>query len=69
VYAYTKEYKTERAVVILNFTRDNVTYEVPDEMGSLDKPLSQIGNYGDVKATGRKINLRPYEGIVIVMQN
>jgi len=68
VFAYVKEYKNERILVLLNFTKDAVTYTLPKEAGDLSNVSDFIANYKgtlpDVKSG--KVGLRPYEALVIV---
>ena len=70
VFTYTKEYEEERAIVILNFTQEDVVYDLPSEAGSLDKARGHIGNYpgGLPSIDGRNFSLRPYEAVVLVFQ-
>jgi oligo-1,6-glucosidase len=73
VYAYTKTYAGEHLLVVLNFSSDTVTYTLPDDVNGViaDKVIDSIGNYSDRTATnafesGRRVELRAYEGIVVV---
>lgn len=68
VYSYTKDYKTERTIVLLNFSKTAVSYDVPAEAGSLETPSSFIGNYSSPNPTfkDRRVNLRPYEAMAFV---
>jgi len=71
VYAYTKEYKNERTVVVLNFTKEQVVYEVPEEVGKLNSPVASIGNRleGLPRINGRDIHLRPYESLAMIFHD
>jgi len=68
VFAYTKEYKNERLVVVMNFTKEDVKYNLPEDAGSLDQVTDQIGNIPDGKVTinGRVFELRPYEAVSLI---
>ena len=68
VFVYTKEYKSERIVVAMNFTKEEVEYGLPDEVGPLDHVVDQICNIPNGKPTieGRSFKLRPYEAVVLV---
>jgi len=71
VYAYTKEYKNERAVVVLNFTKEHVVYRVPEDAGKLDSPAASIGNRleGLPKIDARDIHLREYEALIMIFHD
>jgi len=68
VFAYVKAYKDERMLVLLNFTKDAVSYTLPKEAGDLSNVSDSIGNYRgplpDLKSG--KVELRPYEALVVV---
>ncbi|TKA43122.1 hypothetical protein B0A54_06070 [Friedmanniomyces endolithicus] len=68
VFAYVKEYEDERMLVLLNFTKEAVTYPLPKEAGDLRNVKDSICNYNgplpDMK--DEKVELRPYEALVIV---
>ncbi|KAK0947534.1 hypothetical protein LTR29_001142 [Friedmanniomyces endolithicus] len=68
VFAYVKEYKDERILVSLNFTKEAVSYTLPKEAGDLSSVSNFIDNYSgplpDVKSG--KVELRPYEALVVV---
>jgi alpha-glucosidase len=49
----------EKAFVVLNFTAEEQTYEVPQEVGNVEAVL-------DTRADGNKGTLKPYEGRLYV---
>ncbi|ORY23124.1 alpha-glucosidase [Naematelia encephala] len=70
IYAYTKDYKEERSLVLLNFSKKSEAYAVPAEVGLPEKITDFIGNFpGDTPdVQGGTMRLRPYEAIVLVYQ-
>lgn len=71
VFVYTKEYKRERMVVVMNWTKEEVVYELPEDAGALDKVTDQICNIPEGKSAieGRTFKLRPYEAVVLVCED
>ncbi|KAK3110623.1 hypothetical protein LTR53_014895, partial [Teratosphaeriaceae sp. CCFEE 6253] len=69
VFSYIKEYQSECLLVVLNFTKEPVTYALPEEAGVIRKATDFIGNRSTTlpDLESRKIELRPYEGYVIAM--
>ncbi|KAK5715618.1 hypothetical protein LTR15_010264 [Elasticomyces elasticus] len=68
VFAYTKSYKTERLLVLLNFTKESVSYTLPEQAGEVDDMKDLIGNYTSgppEHIEDRVVKLRPYEALVI----
>lgn len=58
-------------MVILNFTKDEVSYDVPEEVGSLTQSVAQIGNYPGKSSmfSKRTLSLKPYEALVLVFED
>ncbi|KAK3111322.1 hypothetical protein LTR53_013545 [Teratosphaeriaceae sp. CCFEE 6253] len=69
VFSYIKEYQSERLLVVLNFTKEPVTYGLPEKAGDVRKITDFIGNRSSTlpDLDSQKIELRPYEGYVIAM--
>lgn len=70
VFAYTKIYKGQKLVVVLNFKKDGATYhQIPPIAGSFE----HIGNYevanDFASLSDGKIELRPWEAVVISPSN
>ena len=71
VYSYLKEYDTERMIVLLNFTKEDVSYSIEPRIGAETELKAYIDNYpGDMPdfSDGR-VQLRPYEALVIVFSD
>jgi len=68
IYAYTKDYEAERTIVLLNFTKDQLSYPLPPQVGSIGPVTAFIDNYpGELPdVTKQQVDLRPYEALVIV---
>lgn len=64
VYCYERELNGQKLLVVLNFKKENVDFEIPQEFQGTDKKIL-IANYSDSKAED-KLNLRPYEAIVMI---
>jgi len=62
VYAYTRGEGTEKVLVILNFSKDKVTWDLPAGLAVEEKPL--LNNYPTFSANG-PIALEPYQAIVV----
>jgi oligo-1,6-glucosidase len=62
VYAYTREWKGKKFLVLLNFSEQNATYSIGMD---LSKAEVKIHNYEDVAKAGM---LRPFEAIVYEMR-
>ncbi len=61
LYVYTRSLDEQKLLVICNFTKDAVEYQVPDEFAGAQ---TLIGNYDRNKADGT-IELKPYEALVL----
>lgn len=61
LYVYTRTLEEKKLLVICNFTKETVSYEIPAEFGGA-KVL--IGNYGRSEAEGT-IEVKPYEALVL----
>ncbi|CAE6377354.1 unnamed protein product [Rhizoctonia solani] len=63
VFMYTREHQGEKALVIMNFSRDEVTATLPESLGTTAKFI--IGNIAQKEPTFEaKVSLKPYEGQV-----
>ncbi|KAG8769638.1 hypothetical protein FRC12_004832 [Ceratobasidium sp. 428] len=66
IFAYTREYEGTKALIVMNFSRENVSYELPDGLAvSHSKIISGnvLSGQEDSKL-GAKLKLEPYEGQV-----
>ena len=68
IYAFTRTLRDERLLVILNFTRNNPVFALPDSIAFSGKELV-ISNYPvDSGEDIRKLTLRPYEARVYMLR-
>ncbi|WP_035101624.1 glycoside hydrolase family 13 protein [Aneurinibacillus terranovensis] len=64
VYAYTRTFENETILVILNFTRETVPFELPDSLSNATAQV-MIRNYQtDRSETIHSLILQPYEALV-----
>ncbi len=65
IFAYLRNYKNEKLLVINNFYGKESLFKLPTELKLDDyKNKILISNYKDSPTNFREINLRPYESIV-----
>ncbi|KAH7330600.1 glycoside hydrolase family 13 protein [Rhizoctonia solani] len=63
IFMYTREHKGERALVVMNFSRDETTVTLPESLGTAAKFVA--GNIIQQEPKfDKKVALRPYEGQV-----
>jgi len=62
IFAYTREWKNEKLIVVNNFYAKEVSIKLPVE--GAENPQILISNYTDSSKRLNKITLRPYESIV-----
>ncbi len=62
LYVYTRTLEEQKMLVICNFTKEEVSYEIPTEFGGKQVLIS---NYGRDGAEGT-ITLKPYEALVLL---
>lgn len=65
IYCYGRELDGKRLLVVLNFKKEEVDFEIPLELRETHKEIL-ISNYRDVKM-GDSFTLRPFEAIVFMM--
>ncbi len=65
IYCYGRELDGKRLLVVLNFKKEEVDFEIPLELRETHKEIL-ISNYSDVKM-GDSFTLRPFEAIVFMM--
>lgn len=65
VYAYTRELDGKKVMVLLNFKAGTTSITL-DEAMSIDKTM--INNFPDLTLEGKKVVLRPYQGVVLEMK-
>lgn len=62
LFAYTKEYKGQKLLVVNNFSSETVKWSAPQEnLGKLERVL---GNYEQTKVDDGAMSLKPWEGVV-----
>lgn len=64
VYAYTREWKGQKWLVVLNFSEISSDFEY--EIGSAISNV-MINNYDEVAVSGKTINLKPYQAVVFAL--
>ncbi|UJL47004.1 alpha,alpha-phosphotrehalase [Virgibacillus sp. NKC19-16] len=62
LFAYTRNWKGERLIVVSNFYAEEVTVNLPIDSPKPDRIL--LSNYSDSQNLGEQLTLRPYESIV-----
>lgn len=62
VYAYTRELKRKKILVLLNFSKDNA---IPMVDLAIDTATMLIGNYATAQSNQDQVILRPYEAMVL----
>lgn len=62
VYAYTREDKGRKVLVLLNFSKAETLFTI-DDLKLTGKVL--INNFSTVKINGQNISLAPYQGVII----
>ena len=68
IYVYTRTLESQKLLVLLNFTNENQSFDVPaDLQGKKNEIL--ISNYEANTEYGSTISLKPYEAIVYLIQN
>jgi oligo-1,6-glucosidase len=68
VYAYTRTYESQTLLVVLNFSKEHQTFEVPAELHGKASDII-ISNYDDNAALASHLPLKPYEAIVYSIKN
>ncbi|MHA6248045.1 alpha-amylase family glycosyl hydrolase [Pontibacter sp. CAU 1760] len=61
VYAYTRTLGDEKMLVLLNFSEQEPSITLPDDLKLKDVV---INNYDAVKATGKRVTLKPYQAVI-----
>ncbi|UQZ35837.1 glucohydrolase [Paenibacillus sp. PK3_47] len=67
VYAYTRTLEDEQWLILLNFSADPQSVELPQELAAVTSTI--IGNYADEPAAAERETLRPYEARVCRLGN
>jgi oligo-1,6-glucosidase len=60
IYAYTRELKEERWLIVLNHCDNENTYELPKQLAHYKRELL-LGNYADIQESGAVLRMRPHE--------
>ncbi|WAA11860.1 glycoside hydrolase family 13 protein [Fervidibacillus halotolerans] len=63
IFAYMRMYENEKLLILCNFTDQNRSYQLPNNIFHPVEPL--IWNYPDLDDWEEMITLRPYEAIVL----
>ncbi len=62
VYAYTRSLNTEKFLVLLNFSKENATFDLPQ---AVDAEAVLINNYDGFNPDQQKANLKPYQAVIV----
>lgn len=67
IFAYTRSFGEEKVLVVANFRKEEVGWEVPSEVDvQADQVL--ISNYDGLKVKGTKLDLRPFESFAVIVK-
>lgn len=66
VFAYTRTFGEQKAVVVANFRKHNLTWTVPSGM-TLQKDKVLISNYADPSFKDNSVSLRPFEAFACLV--
>jgi len=62
IFAYTRTYEGEQLLVVSNFTKNELSYNVPEKLMDYSSSSLMIGNYKDVdEHLKQKLTLNPFE--------
>jgi len=62
VYAYTRSLNNENFLVLLNFSKENATFNLPQ---AIDAEAVLINNYDGFNTDQQKANLKPYQAVIV----
>lgn len=62
VYAYTRSYKNEKMLVLLNFSEEEANIKLPD---TLNSGAALINNYDSIDLEGNTASLKPYQAVIL----
>lgn len=62
IYAYTRVLDEDKLLVLLNFTKDEVKFELPKGINLKENIF--INNYNDFKIENDSIKLQPYQAVI-----
>ena len=68
IYVYTRTLESQKLLVVLNFTKEEQTFEVPAELQGKKNEIL-ISNYEVSEGYGSSISLRPFEAIVYKIED
>ncbi|WLR57027.1 alpha-glucosidase [Mesobacillus subterraneus] len=68
IYVYTRTLDSQKLLVLLNFTKEEQRFDVPDELQGKKHEIL-ISNYDSSAEYGSAITLKPYEAIVYKIQD
>ncbi|KAK4701661.1 hypothetical protein P7C70_g4567, partial [Phenoliferia sp. Uapishka_3] len=70
IFAYLREWKGSKALIVLSFTPGEVVWDVPDEVGDLESAKLLIGTLGEETPKlekERMIKMAPFEGRIYLL--
>jgi glycosidase len=67
VFAYTRSFGKEKVLVVANFRKEDINWEIPN---SLDVEVGQLltSNYETLNVKDGKVDLRPFESFAIFVK-
>ncbi|KAK5162882.1 uncharacterized protein LTR77_011139 [Saxophila tyrrhenica] len=67
VYAYTKEYQSEKVIVLMNFSQETITYTRVPEFGKINDWISNYppAESRDPIVEGGEVRLKPWQAVVL----
>ena len=65
IYAFTRSWEDERLLVLLNFSEEDASIDLGEEMKT-DTVL--INNYQSVKTQDNVVDLQPYQAVIISLK-
>ena len=68
IYAYTRTLDRQQVLVLLNFSKENVLYQVPQELQKFVSGKVLINNYTGIEKSKEPntIQLKPYQSIILI---
>ena len=63
IYAFTRTFGNKKILVILNFSKKNVMFDLSSSIGIVKTVL--INNFNNYKIANNSIDLKPYQAMII----
>ena len=62
IYAYTRELKDTKVLVLLNFSETDSSFDLPNDF---EVKSTLINNFQELEITEKKLNLLPYQAVIL----